>query len=157
MSKNRKILNATPRTYDGIQFKSQLEVMTYRTLLQAGFQPRYEPERFPIWLGFPPSVPFLTKNSFKRKNRHIEVLTPKACIDLRPISALTYTPDFIFDYHGIHVIVECKGYVNDVFPLKFKLFRKYLESLPDASDYQLWEIFSKSQLLDCIAYLKSVA
>ena len=39
---NKKIKNATPREYDGIHFKSLLEVSIYKHLIAAGFHPKYE-------------------------------------------------------------------------------------------------------------------
>ena len=39
---NKKIKGATTTCYNGIQFKSSLEVMIYKTLLQEGFHPKYE-------------------------------------------------------------------------------------------------------------------
>ena len=40
------------------------------------------------------------------------------------VRAITYTPDFI-DPNG-KWIIEVKGFANDVFPLKWKLFKNYL-------------------------------
>ena len=39
---NKKIKNTNKKQYNGIQFKSQLEVMVYKTLLQEGFNVVYE-------------------------------------------------------------------------------------------------------------------
>lgn len=154
MSENKKIRNAHPKEYNGIKFKSQLEVMTYKTLLQAEMNPQYEKQTFILFDGFIPSVPFYTKNSFKRKNHNIEVLSPATVKDKRPLTGITYTPDFTFDYNDKHIIVECKGMVNDVFPYKFKMFRALLEQSKDKDNIELWEIYTKKQLLECIEHLK---
>ena len=50
----------------------------------------------------------------------------------RPI---TYTPDMSFTYKGYKVYVEVKGYMNDTFPLKAKMFLSYLAKQPDSSRY----------------------
>lgn len=42
---------------------------------------------------------------------------------------ITYTPDFV-DPHGRWVI-ECKGYANERFPLKWKMFKKLLMEQDD--------------------------
>lgn len=153
---NRKIKNATPKEYNGIKFKSLAEVMVYKTLLQQGFNPQYESETFHIWEGFIPNkVPFYTRNTFNRKNKNIEVISDTTVKDNRPLQDITYTPDFIFYYNSIKVIVEVKGLQNDVFPYKFKMFRKYLERQNEP--YMLWEIFTKKQLLECINLLKKSA
>ena len=151
---NKKIKNAHPKEYNGIKFKSQLEVMTYKTLFELGLNPQYEKEKYVLWDGFIPTVPFYTKNSFKRKNHNIEVLSPFTVKDKRPPTKISYTPDFTFDYKDKHIIIECKGMVNDVFPYKFKMFRKSLETLNDKDAIEVWEIFSKRQLLECIEHLK---
>ena len=41
MKQNKKIKNAHPKEYNHIKFKSQLEVMTYKTLFELGFNPQY--------------------------------------------------------------------------------------------------------------------
>lgn len=157
MKENKKIKNARPKEYNGIKFKSQLEVMTYKTLLENGFTPKYEEETYILWDGFIPTVPFYTKNSFKRKNHNIEVISPFTVKDKRPPSNISYTPDVTFDYKDKHIIIECKGIVNDVFPYKFKMFRKSLETLDNKDAVEVWEIFTKRQLLECIEHLKQEA
>ena len=154
MIENKKIKNAHPKEYNGIKFRSQLEVTTYKTLIEYGFTPKYEEETFILWDGFIPSVPFYTKNSFKRKNHNIEVLSPFTVKDRRPVQCAVYVPDFTFDYKGKHIIVEVKGFSTDTFKYRFKLFRKSLEYREDKDKLEIWEIFTKKQLLDCIRILK---
>lgn len=129
-----------------IQFKSQLEAMVYRTLLQAGFKPEYETHTYIIWSGFRPTVLFYTRDKQKRT-----VLNLKKTIDI------TYTPDFYMEYEGLKIIIEAKGQVNDVFPYKFKMFRKYIEELPDKDDYIILEVFTKKQLMEFIEIIKAYA
>lgn len=143
MGKNKKIRGAKITEYNGISFKSQLEVTVYKTLSQAGFFPRYEELKFIIVEGIKPSVPFYTRNN---KTREM-VLDNKKMIDV------TYTPDFTFRYKGILFIIEAKGFCNDVYPLKRKLFRKYLETLGIPCVY--FEIYTKKQLLEAIEIIKS--
>lgn len=143
---NQKIRNATPEEYNSIKFKSKIEAMVYRTLLQYGFKPEYEAHTYTIWEGFRPTVPFYTRN----KDR-ITILNLKKLINI------TYTPDFYMEYQGLKIIIEVKGAVNDVFPYKFKLFRKYIENLPDKKNYLIFEVFSKKQLLEFIQIIKDEA
>lgn len=152
---NKKIKNATPKEYNGIKFRSLLEVMTYKTLLQEGFLPEYENMTFTLKESFQPSVPFYTKNTLKRKNKNVKVLSKTTIIDNRVVKAITYTPDFIFNYKDKVIIVEVKGMANDVYPYKLKLFRNILETLSTTKNYELWEIHSQKQLLDCIKHLKN--
>lgn len=143
MAENKKVRNATPFEYNGIQFKSLLEVMVYKTLLQEGLEPKYEANTYILWKGFRPTVPFYTRN---KKKQH--VLNLKKLIDIK------LTPDFYLEYKGVKVIIEAKGMENDVFPYKLKLLREYLEKQPDKDRYLLFEIFTKKQLLEAITIIK---
>lgn len=154
MGENRKIKNAHPLEYNNIKFKSQLEVMTYKTLLEEGLDPQYEKEKFILWDGFIPTIPFYTKNKFKRKDYRIDVISKATCKDNRPLGDITYTPDFTLDYNGRHIIIETKGIANDVFPYKLKLFRKSLEERKDKDNIEVWEIHTKRQLLECLEQLR---
>lgn len=90
---NGRIKNATKITKYNIQFKSKLELYAYEAFKKAGIPVKYEPK----------SLTLLPK---------FEYLGEK-------IRALTYCPDFI----GDGFIVECKGFANESFPLRFKLFK----------------------------------
>lgn len=155
MVENKKVKNASPLDYEGIHFKSTSEVMVYKTLLAEGFKPEYETHTYVLWEGFTPTVPFLTKNRFKRKDYRIKVISPFTVCDGRPLDKITYTPDFYFEYEGKKVIIEVKGFENDVFPYKWKMFKKFIEEQEDKDVYRIWEVFTKRQLLDCINLLKN--
>ena len=146
---NKKIKNAQRLIYNNIQFKSQLEVMIYKTLLQEGFDVKYEPVTFTLWQGFHPEIPYYVKN---KKTREL-ALDNKKLIDIK------YTPDFIFYYNGIRVIIEAKGFQNDVFYIKKKLFRAYLEE--DFSNVKIqslyFEIYTKKELMQAIEIIKDYA
>lgn len=137
MSENKKIKNATPTSYNGIQFKSKLEVNCYKTLLQHGFKPLYEERTFVIWQGFKPTVPFYNR---RKKTKSLE-------LDSGKLRDITYTPDLTFTANGKLVIIECKGLEDPVFPVKKKLFRGYLEDHPDTLYF---EIRSTRELLKAI-------
>lgn len=153
-SLNKKIKNTNPKKYNNIEFKSLLEVTVYKTLLQEGFNPEYEKHTYLIWEGVSPKIPFYTKNIFKRKNCNITVISSNTVVDNRNLQSITYTPDFYFEYNNKKIIVEVKGFENDVFPYKFKMFRKYLQEQEDYLNYEIWEIFTKKQLIECINLLK---
>ena len=95
--KKGKVRNATKVERYGIQFKSKLECYTYEAFMKAGIPVKYEPKHFTLIPNF-------------------EYLGEK----IRPI---TYLPDFV----GKNFIVECKGLITDSFPLRFKLFKRYLK------------------------------
>lgn len=144
---NKKVKNATPCTIDGIAMKSKLEVMVYKTLKELGFSPQYEPVVFTFWEGKKPITPFFdiekrAKDSSGRKNKRNQ----------KKFVSMKYTPDFIFDYNGITVIIEAKGWENDQFPIRKKLFRTFLDRLTYPVVYA--EIFTKRQLLQFLNELK---
>ena len=134
---NKKIINANPDEYNGIDFKSKAEKKIYEALLEAGIQAEYEACTFVLSPRVRPTVPFYNRT----KAGGFHLITS-------PISQITYTPDFTFTLNGIFVIIEVKGWENDVFPLKRNLFRKYLETV----DYPVmyFEIRSKKELLQSL-------
>tara|TARA_B100001287_G_scaffold24003_2_gene17500 strand:+ start:14520 stop:14879 length:360 start_codon:yes stop_codon:yes gene_type:complete len=42
------------------------------------------------------------------------------------ILPIKYTPDFVDKQYPPRFIIECKGHPNDAFPLRWKLFKKFL-------------------------------
>ena len=148
MGKNKKIKNAEKNTYDNITFKSHFEVVVYKTLKEAGFNPQYERKTYTIWDGFKPKTLFFNRvvknNEFKLCNQKIR--------------DITYTPDFYIKFKNFHFIIEAKGYENDVFPLKKKIFRKYLEiiSRKTGENYVYFEVRNKREVLSTIEIIKNI-
>ena len=143
MSENRKIKGATPyQAFDGTWMASKLETSVYKWLFELGFEPKYEPEVFTYWEGPRPTVPFFDLSKSRHNQRNMKKL-----VDMK------YTPDFIFMYKDIKVIVEAKGRENDQFPIRKKLFRAYLETLDYPVIYA--EIYTKRQLKEFIETLRN--
>lgn len=143
-TENKKIINASPLEYDGISFKSKLEKMAYQTLKEQGFPVLYEPKKFIIWEGFRPNVPFYNKDASTRMLK----------MDSKKVIDISYTPDLMFEYNNRLIIIEMKGFENNTYPLKKKIFRKWLESNYPNSIY--FEIFTKKQLLQAIDIIKNL-
>lgn len=122
-SKQGKIRNATRLEVDGVKFRSKLEAFAYRKLQDAGFDVAYEENTYTLMEGF------------KYKDELI-----------RPI---TFTPDFV-DRQG-RFVIECKGWPNDAFPLRWKLFKRYLTINGDPSDLYLPR--NQKDVLDTIEIL----
>ena len=141
---NKKIKNACTKSFNNIVFKSQLEVVIYKELLRAGFNPKYEERKFIIWEGLKPTKPFY--------NRDIQTKMLK--LDMGKMRDITYTPDFTFEHKGHLIIVEAKGFENDTFPIKKKLFRGLLEKMETSVIY--FEVYTKKQLLQAIEILKAL-
>lgn len=143
-TENKKIKNASPLEYDGITFKSKLEKMVYQNLKEEGFPIEYEPKKFVVWEGFNPTVPFYNKDKVTRMLK----------LEKKKIINITYTPDFVFTYNKYLVVIEAKGFENDNFYLKKKMFRKWLEYNYPKSIY--FEIYTKKQLLQAVEIIKSL-
>lgn len=118
-TQNKKIKNATAKTYNGINFRSILEIRLYKYLLSKNIKTEYEPETITIWEDHHLSVPFY--NTVGRNFKKVTTLKTRA---------IHYTPDFIIYYNGYKIYLEAKGFTNDVFPYKAKLFRSWLETQP---------------------------
>lgn len=113
---NKKVRNATIIEYDGIKFKSKMEAKVYKELIDSGFDVAYENIKFVLVEGFKPSTAFYIPD--KQKNLKLDTIKVKD---------ITYTPDFTVTIDDKLVVIEVKGKPNDTYPLKRKLFRKYME------------------------------
>lgn len=144
---NKKIRNATPTDFKEIHFKSSIEKTIYKTLLELGIKPQYEAFTYTLSSKLRPiNVPYYTRRKMKNSTKH------QLCLEMSPIDSITYTPDFVFTLNGILVIIEVKGFVNDTFPIKRNLFRKFLE---ERNIYTMFfEIRSKKELLQAIEIIK---
>ena len=112
MKKNRKLVRANKTTIDGIKFQSGLEAYMYKCLKDAKIKAEYEGEEFILIEGF-----FLDTESYERTAR--KEFSDRGNKRILPIK---YTPDFI----GDGFIIECKGRANEAFPLRWKLFKKWI-------------------------------
>lgn len=158
---NKKIRNATQSISGGITFKSKLEKSIYDTLLEQGFNPKYEPITFVIWEGFRPTIPYYDRETnYQRDVRLATIGGSSAKMLVRKkarILNVQYTPDFYFKYNDLNVYIEAKGIENDVFYLKKKMFIKYLDDLylekGEKSIY--FEVYTRKQLLQAIEIIKN--
>lgn len=155
MAGNKKIRNATLSKSGDLTFKSKLEKMAYDCLLQHGFNPQYEPTTFTLIDSFESKTPFYDKETDTQFQRRKEAgdNTPKQLVlKSNKIQGIRYTPDFYFNYNGLHVYIEMKGIENDVHYIKKKLFRRYLDSQSYKSIY--FEIYTKKQLLQALKIIE---
>jgi len=61
----------------------------------------------------------LKNESFERQSNGKGEMVNRGCKKILPIK---YTPDFI----GHNFIIECKGRANESFPMRWKMFKKYV-------------------------------
>jgi len=140
---NKKILNATPTQSNGIAFKSSSEKTIYNALLKLGITPEYEGVTFTLSPVVRPTVVFYTRKSMKNT---------EFCLNSKPLDSITYTPDFTFHLNGYFVIVEVKGFPNDVYPVKRNMFRKLLETYKEP--VMFFEVRTIKELLKAIDIVK---
>ena len=141
---NKKIKNATKVQYNNILFNSKIELMVYKTLVENGFFPEYEPHKFTVFEGYKPTVPFYTIN---KNTKELSLNSVKQI-------AITYTPDFILRYKEWTIIIEVKGKMNAVYPYKRKMFRKFLED-NTKGNVLFFEVYTKKNVLQMIEIIKS--
>ena len=158
MTKNKKIRNATSAKIKGITFKSQTEKTIYRTLVENGIKPEYEKYTFTLWEGFNPITPFYDQETDKQQEKrnseeNSEKKTPKMLVlKSSPVIGIRYTPDLHFVKDGVDIWIEVKGIENDVFYIKKKLFRKYLDDRfqNEGKKSMIFEIYTKRQMLQAL-------
>ena len=113
-SKKRGPVRAKKVEYDGIKFQSGLEKNMYIALTKAKINCLYEEERFVLIDGF-----MFNNKSYERQSNGKGGYVERGNKKIRPI---TYTPDFT----GDGFIIECKGRANESFPIRWKLFKRYI-------------------------------
>ena len=105
--------------FDGIQFASGLEKYMYQALKKAKIKAKYEGETYIVQEGFE-----FKNESYERQSNGKGELVNRGSKKVLPIK---YTPDFVSD----SFIIECKGRANESFPMRWKMFKKYVkENLP---------------------------
>lgn len=101
-------------TVDGIKFASGLEAYMYRALKKAKIKAKYEKRSFELVSSFE-----FTNSSYERQSNGKGAMINRGN---KKILAINYTPDF----EGDNFIIECKGRANESFPIRWKLFKKYI-------------------------------
>lgn len=150
--KRGKIRNATPTTSrDGVKFRSKLELYTYNKLKEANIKDfLYEEEKFVLMEGFTfenDSVEDFESKVGGVKTKFFDNVVPN-------IRSITYLPDFTNINHKTKTgwIIECKGYSNDAFPLKWKMFKRWLTDRGYKVD--LYKPNNQKNVLKCIELIK---
>ena len=113
-SKKRGPVKSKKVTFDGIKFASGLEKYMYKALKSAKISATYEGATFEVQEGFMFNV-----DSYERQGNGKGDMVNRG---QKKILNIKYTPDFISD----SFIIECKGRANESFPLRWKMFKKYV-------------------------------
>lgn len=161
MGNNKKIRNATIAKHGSITFKSQLEKTIYNVLIEHGFNPQYEPKTFELWGSFTPITPFYDKETDNQRDKRVKEgsnIKSRILIEKTDkVIGIRYTPDFYFKCGKLDVYLEIKGFENDIFYIKKKLFRKFLDDrfLETKQHSIYFEIYTKKQALQAIEIIKN--
>ena len=100
--------------YDNIAFASGLEKYMYQALKKAKIKADYEGQTYTLIGGFE----FKT-SSYERQSNGKGEFVDRGNKKILPIK---YTPDFV----GDGFIIETKGRANESFPMRWKLFKRFI-------------------------------
>ena len=124
-SKKRGPVVSKKVTYDGIRFASGLEKYMYLALKEAKIVARYEGETYVLQDSFE-----FNNESYERQANGKGEMKDRG---QKKILNIKYTPDFVSD----SFIIECKGRANESFPIRWKMFKKYVkERIPHVTLYK---------------------
>ena len=112
--RKRGPVRAKKVTFDGIQFASGLEKYMYMALKKAKIKAKYEGQTYVLQEGF-----MLENKSYERQSNGKGEMVNRGNKKILPIK---YTPDFV----STSFIIECKGRANESFPLRWKMFKNYI-------------------------------
>ena len=101
-------------TFDGIQFASGLEKYMYQALKKAKIPAVYEGTTFVLQEDFKFEI-----DSYERQANGKGEMVNRG---QKKIQNIKYTPDFV----SSSFIIECKGRANESFPIRWKMFKKYV-------------------------------
>jgi hypothetical protein len=138
-----KVRNVTPTKVDGFDFKSKLEAYCYQQLKASGIPFRYEQDSFILVDAF----------SFANDSHELGKLKGQNVFKKAnpTIRAITYKPDFTnLDQNWV---IECKGMMTDSFPIRWKLFKKYIHD--NGLKYDLYMPRNRKQIDETINLIKS--
>ena len=113
--KKKGPVRAKKVSFDGITFASGLEKYMYIALKKAKIKAIYEGATFVLQEDFKFDV-----DSYERQANGKGDMINRG---QKKIQNIKYTPDFVSD----SFIIECKGRANESFPIRWKMFKKYVK------------------------------
>ena len=112
--RKRGPVRAKKVSFDGITFASGLEKYMYIALKKAKIKAKYEGATFVLQDDFKFEI-----DSYERQANGKGDMVNRG---QKKIQSIKYTPDFVSD----SFIIECKGRANESFPMRWKMFKKYV-------------------------------
>ena len=101
-------------SFDGITFASGLERYMYQVLKKNKIHAIYEGATFVLQENFNFKI-----DSYERQSNGKGEMVNRG---QKKIQSIKYTPDFV----SSSFIIECKGRANESFPMRWKMFKKYV-------------------------------
>jgi hypothetical protein len=129
-------------SFKGVAYKSGLEKNMAMLLHEAGIDFEYEPKTFEIVESF--------KFDFDCYERQANGKGDMINRGRKKVQGIKYTPDFI----GKGFIIETKGYSNETFPLRWKLFKKMLTE--NVGNIAPLTIYKPQKLSECEEVIKLI-
>ena len=112
--RKRGPVRANKVSLDGIKFASGLEKYMYQALKDAKIHAEYEGATFVLQEDFNFEI-----DSYERQANGKGDMVNRG---QKKIQSIKYTPDFV----SSSFIIECKGRANESFPMRWKMFKKYV-------------------------------
>lgn len=147
---NKKVIGAKKKEYNGIIFDSMLELNTYKLLEKENFEFTYNETTIVLADKFRlDNINFYNSTRTRKFSQALTKDGKKAVI-----GEMTFTPDFILGNEDTVIIIETKGWANDVYPYKRKLF---FNSIKDSnSTIYYFEPKNLREVKDSITIIKEL-
>jgi hypothetical protein len=165
---NKKIKNATTLIYKDIKFRSKSEVTFYKMLEELsnnveGIEFAYEPRKFIVY----PSTKYDNINIFKpskesyidSKGQTKKKFSKYLFLQEGVFRAISYTPDFLITKGHNIIFIDIKGWTNDTYPIKMKMFLGVLANEAKVHkdiNYTFAEPHNTTQMKQIIDYIKNL-
>jgi hypothetical protein len=148
---NKKVKNAKVHEYEGLIFKSGLELFCYKTLRELDIPFIYQPEKTVLLESF--KINFKCYEDigkiYRDDNKKIVKSTKRFDL-VDSVREISYTPDFI-DPTGLW-IMETKGYAAPDFPLRWKMFKSILRN--SRFEGLLLKPENQKEILECVKLIQ---
>ena len=137
---NKKVRNATETIVEGIKYRSKLEAYAAKLFKENNITVEYEENIFILQEKFEFTGKIYEPHKIGNQKDFIEVSNN--------IRTITYKPDFV--NKDLKFIIEVKGYANDAFPIKWKMFKKIIKN----EGYTLFLPSTQKQVKDTVRIIK---
>ena len=155
---NKKVKNANEIVYDNIIFKSNLELFCYKLLKAEKINFKYNEETCTLYQGC--NLKKVIYYYSDKKNKNLKCIKDKKSGLRESIRPITYTPDFCIEIMTksgiIAIFIETKGFSNDVYPYKRKLFFDAMERQVYHEKVYFFEPRNKIQVVNAIDIITKI-